>query len=47
MTDSPDNLVEARRQIASMCRKLENAINSIHRPILRGRTARETYLAAA
>lgn len=29
MTDTPDNLVEARRQIASMCRKLEAALQTL------------------
>lgn len=37
MTDSPDNLVEARRQIVSMCRKLETALQTLRDKTAEGR----------
>ena len=37
MTDTPDNLVEARRQIASMCRKLETALQTLRDKATEGR----------
>ena len=37
MTDTPDDLVEARRQLASMCRKLESALQTLRDKAAEGR----------
>ena len=37
MTDAPDDLVEARRQLVSMCRKLESSLQTLRDKATEGR----------